>query len=110
MIGITLSSTAAADEASDALISCWDQSFAYSLIGVRRDGGTVHVHVASQDERISEPLLPAANLGWGRAQLDMFFPATSCLVDEDLQVFRCAGAPASLSARLGRAPHGTVTI
>ena len=94
-------SASAADGTTTTLFSCWDQTFAYTSVGVRRTGDALELRLATQDEKLVQPLVPGTGLGWGQAVLQMSFPAAACRVDPPRHHLRCEGVPDTVWLRHG---------
>lgn len=86
------------------LIDCWDQSFAYTFVGIRKEGASYRVALKTQNEPILRPLIPGQRLRWGRASMQAVFPEKNCEIDAGQKRFRCSGVDVPVSFEIGR-PH-----
>lgn len=92
-----ISVAASVAQAETVRFSCWDETFAYTLVGIIVSKDEVHVRITSQDETIFEPLLPIQNAEWGQAILDVWFEPEGCVVDMSKHSFSCRSTPISSS-------------
>ncbi len=82
------------------IVDCWDETFAYTTVGLRAVAGGHEIWISSQSSDVFAPIFEDLPERWGEMDLRFVFDAGACVASSALDRFSCAAEGADRTIEL----------